>query len=137
MVERVRTSFFRFYLLFALYTPCRRLGSIASWAYLCGEYVEAIPNTAPLLKPTTLGDIAKYFLFSAGGLFLVVKGGLLTGGTSAHWTIKRDLDSRAWIEVAFRKFRADALRKRADALKKKQIALTVVRIVACLDPDSG
>ncbi|CAP86340.1 Pc20g10110 [Penicillium rubens Wisconsin 54-1255] len=31
---------------------------------------ESIPDLTPLLKPTTLGDIATYFFATAGGLFL-------------------------------------------------------------------
>lgn len=77
---------------------------------------EAIPDIAPLLKPTTLGDIATYFFFSAGGLFLGGETGLLTGSASASRTITRDPESRARIEAAFRKFRADVLRKEADDL---------------------
>lgn len=81
-----------------------------------GPRVEAIPDIAPLLKPTTLGDIATYFFFSAGGLFLGGETGLLTGSASASRTITRDPESRARIEAAFRKFRADVLRKEADDL---------------------
>ncbi|KAK4694363.1 hypothetical protein P7C71_g3211, partial [Lecanoromycetidae sp. Uapishka_2] len=80
------------------------------------SYTEAIPNIAPLLKPTTLGDIATYFFFSAGGLFLGGESGLLTGSASASRTVSRDPESRARIEAAFKKFRADVLRKEADAL---------------------
>ncbi|KAM0797614.1 hypothetical protein BDR22DRAFT_862305 [Usnea florida] len=77
---------------------------------------EAIPNINPLLKPTTLGDIATYFFFSAGGLFLGGETGLLTGSASASRTVSKDPDSKARIEAAFRKFRADVLRKEADDL---------------------
>ena len=68
------------------------------------------------MKPKALGDVATYFFFSAGGLFLGGETGLLTGSASASRTITRDLDSRARIEAAFRKFRADVLRKEADDL---------------------
>lgn len=37
---------------------------------ICVLCVEAIPDLTPLLKPTTLGDFATYFLAAAGGLFL-------------------------------------------------------------------
>lgn len=85
-------------------------------AYLCGGCIEAIPDIASLLKPTSLGDIATYFFFSAGGLFLGGETGLLTGSASAGRTITKDPESRARIEAAFRKFRADVLRKEADDL---------------------
>jgi len=42
--------------------------------------------------------------------------GLLTGSGSATRTISRDPESRARIETAFKKFRADVLRKEADAI---------------------
>jgi hypothetical protein len=42
--------------------------------------------------------------------------GLLIGSTSASRTITKDPESRARIEEAFRKFKADALRKQADDL---------------------
>lgn len=78
--------------------------------------LEAIPNLTPLLQPSTLGDIATYFFFGTGGLFLGGETGLLTGSGSAARTISGDPESRARIETAFRKFRADVLRKEADAL---------------------
>jgi hypothetical protein len=33
-------------------------------------FLEAIPDLTPLLKPTTLGDVATYFFASVGGLLL-------------------------------------------------------------------
>lgn len=79
-------------------------------------FVEAIPDLTPLLKPSTLGDIATYVFLGTGGLFLGGETGLLTGTASVSRTISRDPDSRARIEAAFRKFRADVLRKEADDL---------------------
>lgn len=81
-----------------------------------GACIEAIPNITPLLKPTTFGDVATYLFFSAGGLFLGGETGFLTGSASAVRSITRDPDSKARIEAAFRKFRADVLRKEADDL---------------------
>ena len=77
---------------------------------------EPIPDITPLLQPTTLGDIGTYLFFSAGGLFLGGETGLLTGSYSASRTLSRDSDSRHRIETAFRKFRADVLRKEAERL---------------------
>ena len=85
-------------------------------ADLCEALSEAIPDITPLVKPTTLGDIATYFFFSAGGLFIGGETGILTGSASASRSITRDPDSRTRIEAAFRKFRADVLRKEADDL---------------------
>jgi len=77
---------------------------------------EAIPDIAPLLKPSTFGDVATYLFFSVGGLFIGGELGLLTGSASASRTITRNPESQQRIETAFRKFKADALRKQADQL---------------------
>jgi hypothetical protein len=37
------------------------------WLIVC---LESIPDLTPLLKPTTVGDVATYFFAAAGGLFL-------------------------------------------------------------------
>ena len=84
-------------------------------AYHCHD-TETIPDIAPLLKPSTLGDFAAYFFFGVGGLFLGGETGLLTGSGSARRTISKDPELRARTETAFRKFRADVLRKQADDL---------------------
>jgi hypothetical protein len=69
-----------------------------------------------LLKPTTLGDIATYTLFAGGGLFFGGELGLLSGSTFAARKINSNPETRARIETAFRKFKADALRRQADQL---------------------
>ena len=69
-----------------------------------------------MVKPTTLGDIAAYTLFSAGGLFLGGELGLLTGSYSGMRSITQDPEARERIERAFKSFRADLLRREADAL---------------------
>ncbi|GFG27666.1 hypothetical protein IFM61606_07715 [Aspergillus udagawae] len=81
---------------------------------------EAIPDITPLLKPTTLGDFATYFFASAGGLFLGGELGFFAGAASGSRSIANDPERRKRIENAFRKFRADALRKEADALDRDQ-----------------
>ncbi len=73
-----------------------------------------------MLRPSTLGDIAAYTFFGFGGLFLGGETGLLTGSASAGRTITRDPESRQRIETAFRRFRADVLRKEADTLDQKK-----------------
>ena len=80
------------------------------------QKIEPIPDITALLQPSTLGDVATYLLFSAGGLFLGGETGLLTGTYSATRSISRDPESRARIETAFKKFRADVLRKEATRL---------------------
>ena len=73
-----------------------------------------------MLRPTTLGDVAAYTFFGFGGLFLGGETGLLTGGASAGRLISRDPESRERIETAFRRFRADILRKEADELDNRK-----------------
>ena len=77
---------------------------------------EKLPDITALAKPSTLGDVAAYFFFTAGGLFIGGESGLLTGSMSAGRLITKNPDSRERIENAFRKFRADALRQEADKL---------------------
>ena len=82
--------------------------------------LEAIPDVTPFLRPTTLGDIATYSFFGLSGLILGGETGSLTGAASAGRTLSQDLESRKRIETAFRRFRADLLRKQADALDEKK-----------------
>ncbi|OJD14579.1 hypothetical protein AJ78_05097 [Emergomyces pasteurianus Ep9510] len=77
---------------------------------------EPVPDLSPLLRPTTMGDIAMFGLFSAGGLFVGGETGLITGVYSARRTIGRDPESKARIERAFAKLRAEILRRQADRL---------------------
>jgi hypothetical protein len=70
------------------------------------------------LKPSTLGDVAAYFFFSAGGLFLGGETGLLTGTASARRTITRDPEMQKRIENAFRKFRIDILKNEIHMLER-------------------
>ena len=49
--------------------------------------VEAIPDLTPLLKPTTLGDFATYFLASAGGLFLGGELGKIIDRMMLDWIV--------------------------------------------------
>lgn len=70
----------------------------------------------PLLRPTTFGDVAAYTFFPLAGLFVGGETGLLTGSAGAARTVSSDPESRRRIETAFRKFKADVLRKEADAL---------------------
>jgi len=84
---------------------------------------EPVPDITPLLKPTTVGDVATYFFASVGGLFLGGELGLVAGSASGSRTITKDPETRKRIENAFRKFRADILRKEADALDGGQSVL--------------
>ncbi|KAK1994189.1 hypothetical protein LX36DRAFT_218546 [Colletotrichum falcatum] len=77
---------------------------------------EPIPDLTKELEPTKLGDMAAYSLLGLGSLFLGGELGFLSGTRAAARTINEDPVSRARIETAFRKFRAEALRKEADRL---------------------
>ena len=79
---------------------------------------EALPDLAPYIKPSPLGDVAAYMFFGAGGLFLGGETGLLTGTLSANRTISSDPESRKRIENAFKRTRAEWMRKQADELEK-------------------
>ena len=53
------------------------------WLIVC---LESIPDLTPLLKPTTLGDIATYFFATAGGLFLGGElGNIIFGVVIVYW----------------------------------------------------
>ncbi|KAJ5379921.1 uncharacterized protein N7496_002349 [Penicillium cataractarum] len=77
---------------------------------------EPIPDLTPLLKPTTLGDVATYFFASLGGLFLGGELGFMGGAASGSRSITADPERKRRIETAFRRFRADVLRREADSL---------------------
>ncbi|KAL8840982.1 MAG: hypothetical protein Q9176_003554 [Flavoplaca citrina] len=81
---------------------------------------EALPDMTPYVRPSTLGDVAAYTFFGFGGLFVGGETGVLTGSASAGRTITRDPESRERIETAFRRFRADVLRKEADSLDTRR-----------------
>lgn len=77
---------------------------------------EPFPDMTAKMAPTRAGDIAAYSLLGLGSLFLGGELGFFSGTAAAARSIKKDPESRARIETAFRKFRADALRKEADRL---------------------
>ena len=70
-----------------------------------------------MIKPSTLGDVVTYTLFSLGGVFLGGELGMLTGSASARRAISSDTESRRRIEHAFRAFRADVLKQEAKELE--------------------
>lgn len=71
------------------------------------------------MKPSTAGDVAAYLFFSAGGLFIGGETGLLMGGYSAKRTITSDPERKARVERAFRRFRADVLKREVSMLEKE------------------
>jgi hypothetical protein len=83
---------------------------------------EAIPDITPLMKPSTLGDIAAYTFFSIAGLFVGGEAGFLTGTWSAKRTITGNPEAKARIEKAFNSFRADVLRKQVEQLERGEKA---------------
>lgn len=82
-----------------------------------GGRTEPIPDMTPYMKPTVLGDIATYTFFGAGGLFLFGEMGGLVGTYRARSSILADPEQKKRIETAFRRFRADVLRKEVEALE--------------------
>jgi hypothetical protein len=72
-----------------------------------------------MLKPSTAGDLAAYFFFSAGGLFVGGETGLLLGGYSAKKTITSDPEMKARVETALRRFKADVLKREIAQLEKE------------------
>ncbi|KAF2092101.1 hypothetical protein K490DRAFT_32565 [Saccharata proteae CBS 121410] len=78
---------------------------------------EPLPDLTPYMKPSTFGDIATYVFFCAGGLFIGGETGMLTGSWSAKRTIERDQEAKRRIETAFKRFKADVLRKEAERLE--------------------
>lgn len=100
-----------------LFTAFRTVEKPTHIAFADGRQ-EALPDMTPYMKPSPLGDLAAYFFFGAGGLFLGGETGLLTGSLRANSVISSDPDSRARIERAFRRFRADMLRKQAEMLDR-------------------
>ncbi|PKS05692.1 hypothetical protein jhhlp_007959 [Lomentospora prolificans] len=78
---------------------------------------EAIPDITGLLRPTALGDAFTYFFCGLGGLFLGGETGFLAGTWSATRAIRKNPESEKRIEVAYRKFKADCLRREAQRLE--------------------
>ena len=66
-----------------------------------------------------MGDVLAYTFFGAGGMFLGGETGLLTGTASAKRTITKDPETKARIEKAFGRFKADVLRKEIEQLEKQ------------------
>lgn len=78
---------------------------------------EPIPDMTKFMKPSTLGDIAAYTFGGAGGVFIGGELGLLGGSVSASSSLGKDPESRKRIETAFRRFKADVLRREAEMLE--------------------
>lgn len=78
---------------------------------------ETIPDITHLMQPTKIGDISAYVFFAAGGLFIGGELGLVSGSVGAKRTITKDGESRARIERAFRRLRADVLRREIQKLE--------------------
>ncbi|EGP87810.1 uncharacterized protein MYCGRDRAFT_108951 [Zymoseptoria tritici IPO323] len=79
---------------------------------------EVLPDMTSLMRPSKVGDVATFALLGMGGLFLGGEVGLLTGSFRARQGIGKDREGRDRIAGAFKKFRADALRKQAEDLER-------------------
>lgn len=78
---------------------------------------EVIPDISGIMRPTRLGDAFTYIFCGLGGLFLGGEAGFLTGTWSATRTIHKNPESEKRIETAYRKFKADCLRREAKLLE--------------------
>ncbi|OCK81796.1 hypothetical protein K432DRAFT_403473 [Lepidopterella palustris CBS 459.81] len=81
---------------------------------------EAIPDMTPYLQPSRLSDVATYFFFSVGGLFIGGETGFLTGSASGARAIANDPESKGRIEKAFRKYKVDVLKKEIEQLESDE-----------------
>ena len=69
------------------------------------------------MRPSRYGDIATYFFFGLGGTILGGELGLLLGTWSASRALSKDPARRKRIESAYRRFKADYLRREAARLE--------------------
>jgi len=88
--------------------------------------LEALPDVSEFVRPTTFGDFAAFFFFTAGGLFVGGETGLLVGSFTAGRMVTKDSEARARIDTAFRNYKAEVLRKEADKLDGGQGPLTKI-----------
>ena len=72
----------------------------------------------PFMQPSRIGDVAAGLFFGAGGLFIGGETGLLTGSWRANSLLSQDGESKKRIEMGFRRFRADVLRRQAEELER-------------------
>ncbi|KAH9907812.1 hypothetical protein F4778DRAFT_448199 [Xylariomycetidae sp. FL2044] len=78
---------------------------------------EPIPDVTPYVQPSKYGDIATYFFFGLGGTILGGELGFLMGNWSAARLINKDPDRRRRIETAYKRFKADLLKREAARLE--------------------
>lgn len=78
---------------------------------------EPLPDIATLVQTSPWTDAAAAMLFAAGGLFIGGELGVLTGSWRARRSVTADPERRARIENAFRRYRADVLRREAQRLE--------------------
>lgn len=74
-----------------------------------------------LQPPSTFFTIFSGFFFATAGVFIGGELGLLTGGLSAKSTIGKDESSKKRIDAAFRRLKADVMRKQADLIEKGEL----------------
>ncbi|RQM04670.1 hypothetical protein DH86_00004320, partial [Scytalidium sp. 3C] len=84
---------------------------------------EALPDIAPMLQPSRLGDIASYTFFSLGGIFLGGECGLLSGAGAARRTITQDPVTKHRIEQAYLNYKEDVLKKQLKDLQSRRVGL--------------
>lgn len=80
------------------------------------------------MKSSALIDMVTISLFGLGGYILGGKVGRIQGTKLFRWTVGKDLDSQARIEIGVKRSMADLWRKQADALDKQtKVVSEVVR----------
>ena len=76
---------------------------------------EPLPNLVELARPTRMGDAAAFTFLGLGGLFLGGEMGAVTGAWGASRVLRNSSEEQQKrIEQAFRRLRADILRKEAE-----------------------
>ncbi|KAK8074302.1 hypothetical protein PG994_005201 [Apiospora phragmitis] len=80
-------------------------------------HTEPVPDITPFIQPSRFGDYATYFFFGLGGTILGGELGFLLGSWSAARLISKDPARKGRVENAYRKFRADLLKREANQLE--------------------
>lgn len=78
----------------------------------------SVPFPDIIQPPSTFHTLFTGFLFATAGIFIGGEIGLLTGSISAKGAITRDEASKKRIDAAFRRLKADVMRKQADMIEK-------------------
>lgn len=124
MAEKVNFSYFTISYSFpSTISSIRIFHELNHFADPVVLYTEALPDIAPMLQPSRLGDIASYTFFSLGGIFLGGECGLLSGAGAARRTITQDPVTKHRIEQAYLNYKEDVLKKQLKDLQSRRVGL--------------